>query len=792
VGKADLREAIALETIGVVEDAWDCDGAVGPEGWFAAAAVIDDLDAEYLAELGRLGVCFRNGKRRSDWAEAMSRAGRKLLLLAESRGQVERRVLAEAERIHGPAVAGGGPPAVAWSQRDEGKWRLKLFSAGQLGTILESRTMLRAPAVARFGEHPLVACEIGAAGAEVGVWDDSGTKLLAIEGRRPKLSASQDGRGLLIVERASHGKIRLVAYRLAPGVEPAEIPLPPADGLNLNAHLVCDAADGTVYVVWESSPRWGVDERVGLHRDLSLWALRPGAERFQPGPGTCNGFLRVRPVAFADWSTQNIKPIRPRVVLLPGGPAVAFRRFRLRGFKGHGWDVFLTRWDGSIWTEPSRVSQAFGQADAGYSLVRTGPDVVGFFPCCDQRPQTTLAEEAAGRPFSGRSWYAENHRLEICRFRPAEALPDVEIPGWKLGEYAIPPAAPEPAPAPPELEHPPERMTLIWGDLHAHSAYSKCMSADDGMPEEVVRFQREGLGCRVLCLTEHVEYMTYPEFTHVLDAVEAEAGDDCVPLYAVEWGKKPAHHTNFYAIDRGVFCRLRGILLACDHLTGVYERIKRELPAGSVVAIRHFHGMDADEFGTSGPRVTDTHDPELEPAMEAMQTRGNKMIADEQFPLFPSNFLNAGARVGLVGGSDHSRGKGPNHFCLTGFWVAGVGSEAVLDAIRNRRTIASANGKVAIHATLAGELMGGCVSVSGPLRVRADVASAGTIRRVGLMRDGEMLAWTDLAERSASLELVDRAATAGRHWYAVTAEADSTLREPPVLAHASPFFVEQR
>jgi len=307
-----------------------------------------------------------------------------------------------------------------------------------------------------------------------------------------------------------------------------------------------------------------------------------------------------------------------------------------------------------------------------------------------------------------------------------------------------------------------------------------------------VRFQREMLGCRVLCLTEHVEYMSYPEFTHVLDAVEAEAGDDCVALYGVEWGKKPAHHTNFYAIDRRVFCRLRGILLACDHLTSVYERIKRELPAGSVVAIRHFHGMNADEFGTSGPRVADTHDPELEPAMEAMQTRGNKMIADEQFPLFPSNFLNAGARVGLVGGSDHSRGKGPNHFCLTGFWVAGIGPAAVLDAIRSRRTIAAANGKVAIHATLAGEPMGGCVSVSGPLRLRADVASAGTIRRVGLMRGGRMLAWTELAERSASVELVDREAAPGRHWYAVTAEADSALREPPVLAHASPFFVELR
>ena len=57
------------------------------------------------------------------------------------------------------------------------------------------------------------------------------------------------------------------------------------------------------------------------------------------------------------------------------------------------------------------------------------------------------------------------------------------------------------------------------------------------------------------------------------------------------------------------------------------------------------------------------------------------------------------------------------------------------------------------------------------------------------MRDGELLPWTEIGARAAEIDLLDEGAPGGRHWYVVTAEADSVPGEPPVLAHASPFFV---
>ena len=326
--------------------------------------------------------------------------------------------------------------------------------------------------------------------------------------------------------------------------------------------------------------------------------------------------------------------------------------------------------------------------------------------------------------------------------------------------------------------------------MHVHSSYSKCMSCNDGAPRDALIFQRDILGCRVLCLTDHVEDMSAPEFVHVMDCVEREAGRAHIPIYGLEWARYPAHHTNFYSVDREVINWLRAMLFDYDHLRPLYEAIKSRLPQGSVVAIRHMHGVDEGEFGVSGPRVTETFNPHVEWAMEAMQTRGAMMVRGcESYPLFPNAFLDAGCEVGLVGGSDHSRGRGPNAFCLTGFWVEEATAAGVFEALRSRMTFGVAGGKIALHATLEGAPAGQSVTTAPPVRILAHVSCAGGVARACLMRDGEVLEWRDVGADSATVELVDEDPAAGRHWYCVTVEGARAFPKSKPLAHSSPFFV---
>ncbi len=778
-----------MQDVLVIPDAHSCDAAPARDGWIAAALAMPDVDEQHLTKLARHAFEPRphSGYRR--WRDAMIGLPRRVVLVDARSGSAEPVILDEAERIDGPVVAGGDAPVIAWTRREGDRWRVMLWREGEVRAVHTDREPLSRPAVMAPGERVLTACAVGGGG--VHVWDERGRQVRSVEGYAGRLAAAPDGRAWLIVERLAGNRSALFAVDLVGG---EEIALPAPDDLNMAPEVTVDPAGEFVYVVWESANSLGYNELVGAHRELNLWRMPIAGGDFEPAPGTCRGRLVTPREAFTDGGrfghANSLTPVRPRVLFVGGEPAITYRRFRFVGLKCYGWDTWLMRSAAGQWDEPQRISPRTGHPDSRYAVVAEGDELLVFAPCCDQRPIRSFMEEAAGERGLPHTDAARNHRVEIVRLGAGETLPTPTFPPTKVAPYIVLPSMPALAPEPPPLPGAPEGMMPVFGDLHTHSAYSKCMSANDGLPEDVLRFQRDTLGCTTLTLTEHVEYMTAPEFAHVLDTVEREAADGRIPLYAVEWAQSPAHHTNFFAIEREVFDHLRAILLANHDLREIYPIVRAELPENSVVAIRHFHGVTADEFGCSGERVTETHDGAIEWAMEAMQTRGNMMLEDYRgLPRFPSNFLNAGARIGLVGGSDHSRGKGPNRFCLTGFWVPEVTPQAIFDAIRERRTVAMSNGKVALWATLEGRPMGSELSLSGPVRVHATMATGYHLRRACLLRDGEPLEWIDLDGRVAAVELTDEAPPPGAHWYCVTVEADSSTGEPPVIAHASPFFV---
>lgn len=777
-----------MEHLHTLTGGYSVDAAATGDGWIAAALVTPDLDAELMAEVGR-GVCeTKPGVTVEQWRDALIAQPRTLVLIDGRGDSVEVTQIAQVARIDGPVVCGGEGPAVAWTQREGDRWAVCLWRDGEASAIYSER-MASQPSLSLDGEQALVAWQWG---NEVQFADWDGGRSGRVDGRNPHLAG-----GWMVVERTAGGRSALVAVEIATG---REVALPAPDDLNFNPSPAIDPADGSLWVAWESARSFGYNELVGAHRELNLWRLPAGEHAFEPAPGTCRGRVAVPRRAFMDGSAHNLTPIRPRLFfaddLRAGAPAplLAYRRFRFYGMKCYAWDTWLTRMVGGVWTEPVRITENAGPPDARYAVAPlAGGELLVASPACDQQAARTFAEEAASVAKSRTTDAAHNHRVEIDRIAADETLDEPGYPPAKEAPYVIWPGVQGLTAEPLRPDGAPEDLQLVWADLHAHSAYSKCMSANDGLPEDVLRYQRDILGCRVLTLTEHVEYMSTPEFTHVLDRVEFEAGEDCVALYAVEWAQEPAHHTNFYAAEREVFEHLRAIILANHDLREIYPAIKAELPEYSVVAIRHFHGIGLEPFGTTGSRVTETHDPQIEWAMEAMQTRGNMMVAPPmEMPLFPSNFLNAGARIGIIGGSDHSRGRGPNRFCLTGLWMRELTGAGVLEAIRSRRTVGMANGKVALWAEMQGRPMGSEVEADGPVSIRAWTASPFGLRRACLIRDGELLPWVELdGRRSAAIELTDEP-DAGRHWYCVTVEANSTSAEPTAPAHASPFFVIAR
>lgn len=756
-----------------VPDGFCCDGGVCDQGWYAAVLLIEQPDEPFRSQAAsqdydQAATAVRN------WQSQFVGRPRRLVLVTQqnARFPVE---LATADRIFGPACPQTPTAArvIAWTQKVDDTWSLMLHVDGRTRTLTKSPRLLTSPAVAATSDGFLVACETSTGReGQILLFDGVSDPPLTFPGRNPQL-ASAGEHSIVLSELSTRNEIRLQARTVKSGVITQTTSLPHRDDYTFNADMIYAPHQRRFIVVAESCPAFGMNDLFGQHRDIDVYALHEGQQTFVPFPADSNRLPDPRR-AFRIRSVENMTPIRPQIFLIDGRPVAGYRRFRFRGNKTFGWDILLSRLADAGWSRPQRITETYGMPDTGFDLLPFNDSLLAVFAACDQ---------------NGNSSPCTSHHVRLTEIDRAAALPDTEIPSANQGEYEYPTSVRDIAPAPPRPVGVPDDWFLLFGDTHQHSTYSKCTSAYNGMPDEVLRYLRDVLDLDVLCLSEHGCYLSSPSITYTLDLCEAAAGEDRLLLFATEPGTQPGRHTNYFAVDREVFERLQLITLGHRHNRhAIYRQLKEDLPPGSVLAARHFHGRAV----TGEDNLRASFDPDIEVAMEAMQGRVNAMLPGDEngrkSELFPTNFLNAGCKVGIIGGTDHYRGEGPNHFCLTGFWVKERTGAAVLEAIRRRRTVGMADAKIGLWATLNGQPMGSEVTVSDEVSVEVSVACASGVRRACLIRDGELLPWQNVDATQSVFTLTDASPPSGEHWYVVTIEADTVFKDT-AIAHASPFFV---
>jgi hypothetical protein len=781
--------------LGTIDHGWWSAAGLSAEGWYVAAVVYDGCDRDFLEPTRPEKFHLRPDKTSDQWSQALDNLKpRRLMLLQEGAEEL----LAEADRILGPAApkASTEQPCLAWCERREQSWRLQILHNGAVQTLHESDRPLSRPSVAYIGATVYVACKEGSphTGRTL-VLNDAGETMHVGEGANPLLFGADEGLWLL-AEKCSADHVRPVLRELLSGGDAIALPSP--EGYLLQPDLLYEDSKRTLYLTCEACPRWGHDELIGRQKQLGLWMLPAGATEFLPGPGTANGILPVPVEAYASSPGRRPRqtqqpPITPRLFLQNDRLWLAYRRFRPRGFKEFGWDVHAIRWDDPTWSEPVRFTEELTPPDTPFALLvdRESPILV----CTEiqQDPGRSFEQIRLGeRGYGGVPQPILHQAVVAHRLQPDSAALPIAAPPERRGAVRVPPSWENIAPEPAAMEA--VRRTLLWSDFHNHSCYSKCMAAMDGTPEENLRFQRDVLGCKILTLTDHWHLMSQREYLYTLDLLEAEAGDDCIVIYGCEPGSLPGHHTNFYTIRRDLAERLWAIVYTVQSRSEIYRRIKTELPAGEVLALRHFHGGPRSHMVLDAPQIRQTHEPALELAFEAMQNRGCSMLnrtpKDQGLDAFPVNFLNAGCKLGVLGGSDHNGGEGINHYCLTGFWVNEPTAEGVWEALRTRKTIATENGKVALWTELQSQPMGETMHGYDWQTVHIRCHSPRRIRRVWLMVNGEEKDSVEVNADQADVTLSAPVRGNGIHWISAVVEADSAYQDAPVTAFSSPFFIE--
>jgi len=752
-----------------IKNGYSVCGGRSEDGVYAGVLVLDD-DPGSHAELGdtfeeRVQNCRH-------WGLKYVGRPRRIVLAVHGEDGWEETEAASAERVNGPVCPKEKvkTPLLVWTERDRHGWALKLRENGVTRTPLRQAGVLRCPQVAAAPDGTVLACErdTGPAETEILLLEPVGNQILRLPGRNPKIAAA--GAALIVMtEQSTRNTISLRLSRVEGGKVTAETKIQCED-YTLNGDLVWTGEGQDAFIAAETCPAMGFGSPRGLHRTVRVWRWSDGSVT---PVGEDEGALPVEHRALMSLGPENLPPIQPGIFMDRGQPVAVFRQFRYHGFKTFGWDLFWCRWDGSSWAEPSRLSPSLGVPDTGYAIV----------PLEDRYVCLTTGLEN-----DGPSAPALEHRVEIFTFDPGHQLKRFEVPEDKQAPYVVPTGYKDIALPPPALDAPCPDRTLVWGDLHVHTTYSKCAAAIDGSPDEALRYLRGTLGCRVFTLADHSTMQSFSELTWCMDRLEALAGDGNVVLYGTEPGHNIGRHTNYYALDRAVFEQIcRGLPGRGRDRLDAYRYLREEFPPGSVYALRHFHG----HYGSDAEMVT-SFEPRLEVAMEAMQGRCNAMIDPEgEAPFFPHPYLDAGCKVGIVGGTDHFR-RGPNHYCLTGFWVKNISPEGVWEAIHNRFTFGMSDAKVALATHLDGQPMGSPVILGSPaeVRIQLSVSCGRNVLRATLIRDGEILPWVDVGAHSAVFELLDPAPAPGRHWYVPTVQVETAYdSDQSGFAHASPYFV---
>ena len=749
--------------------------------WYAATLEMRSLESEYFKNIGTADYA-RNIAALREWNSATVGISKRLVFVSQGE---EQRVIAEAERIYGP-VAPKQPvtaPVLAWTEFNNGSWALKVFRAGQATTIHRSDRGLYYPAIAVTGGDIRVACQrVTDDGVGIAVFNLDGSLMAELDGRHPRLAAF--GKTTFVLSDVSmangvRAKVDVIS------ADRRRVAWTPNKHVNLcNGDLCVEPNSGTVYVATECAPAWKDGRFLGAFREIKTWRLGHGNE-LEPWPGPGRNVL-PRKIQQNSTQTQGMfndwPVLRPCIFTDNGLPRVAFRKNRhWTGKHSFAWDVLLCKARSNSWAPPIRLTDRFCLPDTGMSII---PSADGYLLAVTQ-----FEHDGTWRRI-------RNHRASLLRLAKNFKLPLLKPeypftgrPDSQSPELVNPSSL---APCPPELKHKPSGKILIWADLHRHTSYSRCISSTDGMPEDCARFERDVLGCQVLCTTEHGHHMADAEFQWVMEQMEAEADGSTILLYGTEPGPNPYEHTNYYAFDRDIALRMHHTTLIQQRDRKiVYRALLENFEPHSVFLARHFHG-GAPVTRDNEDQVAASVEPKLEPMMEAQQIRGNPMLGkvDNRGP-FPNRYLNNGLRLGLYGGSDHcsNRKDSHNHFCLTGLWVDKLSARAVCKAIRNRKTFSCANGKIALYASIDSKPFGGEFEIKGPVKIRTALASAYPLQRAALMRDGQILKWNELKGTQAEINLIDPEPARGYHWYVVVAQAKSAYEKKPATAFLSPFYV---
>lgn len=286
---------------------------------------------------------------------------------------------------------------------------------------------------------------------------------------------------------------------------------------------------------------------------------------------------------------------------------------------------------------------------------------------------------------------------------------------------------------------------ILFGDLHGHSN----LSDGTGTPEDYYRYAREVAGLDVAALTDHDHWglpfldATPDHWRRIREAAAAfhEPGR-FVTILGYEWTSWVYGHRHVLHFEEEAPLRS-----SVDPATDTPEKLWDALRGSPALTFAHHSAGDPVATDWSFPP-----DPELEPVTEVASVHGSSEAPDAPVPVrggIPGNWvrdvLGRGTRLGFVGSGDsHDGHPGLAHLAAPSGGLAGILAEArtreaVLEALRARRTFATNGPRILLVARLDGALMGSVVAPRARHRLEVEVVAPSPLEAVELVVPGGVI-----------------------------------------------------
>ena len=682
--------------------------------------------------------------------------------------------------FHTPAVIadGAGRTWVVWAANESGNWDLvaRYFADGKWSRLLKltdnplndfNQKLARAAdgtvwlawqAVDQDNYEVLLAKL-----TPTGLSDQQNVSQHAADDWEPALCSAPTGTLYVAWDTYRNGSFDVYLRELANGRLSAPVPVAATAKYEAHVSLAGDP-EGRCWIAWdEANPNWGLSSRplVKLHqqRNLNLAVYAGGELLACPDlMGTLPPELRpcceLPEIAFD--GKGNVWVLLRHLSDVNKAQRDAARAAGKAPVQTRGiWNVYACRWDGSTWTEPALFADSNGRNDQRASVARDG--LGGLW--------VAFADDGR-RPRRAEEWI--HYNVHVAR------LPEV-------GSAGLPPLtgveAPKPFVREPEPRHNRRAAVggttceLLFGDTHRHTDLSRCAMNVDGSLIDTYRYAIDCAQLDFLAISDHDQDLQRHRYDREPRKLKDygwwrsqkyadlfTVGTRFLGMYGYEHGgsyQARGGHKNIVYAKRGMPC------VEEDSP----EELFRALKGKDAIAIPH-------QLADGGSRCDwSKWNPLFERVAKIFQVRGSyeyqgtpRLAKVQTAGFFLWDAYAKDVRVGILASSDH----GLTHGAYAGAYVKERSREAILEALRARRTYGSTE-TIEIDLHSGTHWMGEKLPSGEPARLEVSVRGVKPLKEVAVVKNGNFVYQKEPNSTDFTFKFADPEPVAGPAYYYVRA-----------------------